>query len=201
MKEIDVCSKPCPQPVIATKNAMEENPVEILNIIVDDEAAKINVTRFAKSRNYKVEQKKSSGGKTAIKLLPPDKDKTAVSAKKKVNAEKNENSTVFFLKTYELGRPDKELGELLMKTLFQTIPDMDSFPSKIVFMHGSVKHTVKDSKTLRQVKKLEALGIDIVVCGTCLDFYGLKDELAVGRISNFFEIASILSGADNTVTL
>ncbi len=79
-------------------------------------------------------------------------------------------------------------GDLLMKTFFQTLSDLDRLPSKIVFMHGSVKHTVKNSKMLKQVKNLEDLEIEIVVCGTCLDYYGLKEDLAVGRISNFLRL-------------
>ncbi|MEA3506684.1 MAG: sulfurtransferase-like selenium metabolism protein YedF [Elusimicrobiota bacterium] len=200
MKKIDVCSKPCPQPVIETKKAMEENPDAELKIIVDDEAAKVNVSRFATSRDYEVSQEELPEGRTSIKLTPPEGEKKS-SGKKSPEKAVSTGNTVFFLEAYKLGEPDRELGELLMKTFFQTIPDLDELPAKIVFMHGSVKHTVKNSETLDQVKKLEDLGIDIVVCGTCLDFYGLKEELAVGRISNFFEIASILNSAGNTVSL
>jgi selenium metabolism protein YedF len=200
MKKIDVCSKPCPQPVIETKKAMEKNPDVGLKIIVDDEAAKVNVSRFAKTKGYEVSSKEIEDGKTELELTPSNKS-IGNEQPEKEPLENNKEGTVFFLKSYKLGEPDRELGELLMKTFFQTIPDLDDLPSKIVFMHGSVKHTVKESATLDQVKKLEDLGIDIVVCGTCLDFYGLKEKLAAGRISNFFEIASILNSAGNTVTL
>ncbi len=199
MKKLDVCGKPCPEPVIETKKAIEKYPDSVLKVKVDDEAARENVKRFARSKNYKITEKEGSDNIIELVLKPEGGQS---------KAEKTDNSrkpykgnTVFFLKSYKLGDPDKELGELLIKTFFQTVPDVEPLPDKIVFMHGGVKHTVEGAENVGNIKKLKNRGIDIVVCGTCLDYYGLKDSLKVGRISNFFEIASILSGASNTVSL
>ena len=180
MKIIDVCSKPCPQPVIETKKAMDAEPGTPLKVIVDDEAAKENVKRFAVSRGYGIEEIKSSE-KTELILTPEDKKNLE---RKNIPAGK----AVYFIESETIGSPDKELGELLMKTFLQTIPQVAPLPEKIVFMHGGVKHTVKNAKNIELVKALENLGIDIVVCGTCLDYYGLKKDISAGRISNFFEI-------------
>lgn len=200
MKKIDVCGKPCPAPVIATKKAIEKDPGSVLKVKVDDEAARVNVTRYAKTKKYSIKEEKS--GEITELILEPRENNKSIPNKKEVR-KKNEKvgDTVFFLDSFKLGNPDDELGELLIKTFFQTVPDVEPLPGKIVFMHGGVKHTVEGAENAGNIKDLEKLGIDIVVCGTCLDYYGLKDKLAVGRISNFFEIASILNSASNTVTL
>lgn len=201
MKKIDVCDKPCPEPVIETKNVMEGKPAAVLKVKVNDEAAAENVKRFARSRNYGISENEISDDITELILNPEENQEEGDREGKEINVTEKKGDTVFFLRTFKLGDPDKELGELLVKTFFQTIPDVEPLPDKIVFMHGGVKHTVEGADNAGNIKKLEELGIDIVVCGTCLDYYGLKDKLVAGRISNFFEITSILNKASNTVTL
>lgn len=198
MKKIDMSSKPCPQPVIETKKIIEEEPLQTVEVIVDDEAARVNVTRFAVSRGYTVKEKENGPGRHRLILTPGG---VSGSIKEHPDTSKKTGNTVFFIKDYGIGSPDKELGELLIKTFFQTIHDISPLPDKLIFMHGGVKHTVEGSECLDIIKKLENIGIDILVCGTCLDYYKIKNNLKAGRISNFFEIASILNTADNTVTL
>jgi selenium metabolism protein YedF len=200
MKVIDACSKPCPQPVIETKNAMEADPESILKVIVNDEAAKVNVTRFAAHKGYSIEENVLEGGVTELTMTPGSR----LEKEPKVKKEADENisgNTVYFLRSYGIGTPDKELGNLLVKTFFQTLPNISPLPGKIVFMHGGVQHTVEGAQCLESLIALQELGVDIVVCGTCLDYYEIKEKIKVGRVSNFLEIATILSSSSNTITL
>ncbi|NLB35058.1 MAG: sulfurtransferase-like selenium metabolism protein YedF [Elusimicrobia bacterium] len=197
MIKLDLCGIPCPQPVIETKKAFEKYPASIIQVLVNDEAARVNVSRFAGSRGYSVSEK-TEEEVTLITLTP---EKVSETRQEKKPEQTPAGDTLFLLTSYGIGSPSEELGSLLMKTFFQTIPQVEPLPDGIVLMNGSVKHAVEGSDTLEIIKKLEALGIDIIVCGTCLDFFNIKNKLSVGRISNFFEIASILSASEKTVTI
>lgn len=200
IKIVDACLKPCPLPVVETKKAIEKNPGREIEVIVDNEAAKINVQKFAHSRSYKSKEEGMGANKTALFLSPEAGAHPQESAVKQ-----QENSpdagTVFFIRSKMLGRPDRDLGELLMRTFFQEAKDISPLPEKIVLMHGGVKLAVEGSSSLEALLELEEKGVDIVVCGTCLDYYELKGNLKAGRVSDFFEIASVLNSASNTVTL
>lgn len=198
MKKVDARGIPCPGPVIETKKAFEKYPGAVIQVAVDDEAARVNVGRFASSRGYALKEKEY-GDVHYLTLTPTVLNESDADL---FDSGINKSSeTVFLLTSYGIGTPSEELGKLLIKTFFQTIPQADVIPSSIIFMNGSVKHTVEGSDTLESLKKLNELGIDIIVCGTCLDYYNLKEKLRVGRISNFFEITTILTTNSRTVTI
>jgi len=190
---IDATGKPCPQPIILTKKALDEHSGD-LQVIVDNAISKENVERFAKSQgcNVHIEEKDkhfylaiTRGQNCELMDFKEDKKETA--------------NIVFYIASDYMGIGSEELGHVLMRGFIKTIKDIKEKPGKLIFLNGGVKLTTKGSKVLDDLKELEAAGIDILSCGTCLDFFGLKEELKAGRVSNMFEILSSLTEADRVI--
>jgi selenium metabolism protein YedF len=98
-----------------------------------------------------------------------------------------------------LGDGAEELGTILIKGFVNTLPETTLKPKTIVFLNSGIFLALKDSPVLESLKKLENMGIEILVCGTCLDYYKMKEELGVGKISNMYEILERLSHAGNVI--
>ena len=100
-----------------------------------------------------------------------------------------------------MGDGDDELGALLIRGYFNALKAMDDLPAHIILFNGGVWLTLKDSDTAEALGELEDRGVSIIVCGTCVDYYQIKDKIGVGRISNMYQIAGIMAGADRLVYL
>lgn len=108
--------------------------------------------------------------------------------------------TVVAVSSDKMGRGNAELGAVLMKSFFFAETQLDTLPDKILFYNGGAKLTVEGSDCLEDIKLLEKEGVEILTCGTCLDFYGLKEKLAVGTVTNMYTIAEILQNAVSIVS-
>lgn len=190
MKEIDCRGLSCPQPVIKTKKALDEGE-EGLIIIVDNVAARDNVERFAKSQRAEVNiETKGNDFYLYIKRVKTPEIEGPLP--------KTENIVVY-INSNSLGIGDEALGNLLMKAYLKTLLDLKQKPSKIIFINSGVHLTCEGSEVIETLKNLYEQGVEILSCGTCLDFYGLKEKLKVGIISNMFDIASFLMEADRLI--
>ncbi|MBT9130332.1 MAG: hypothetical protein DDT40_00022 [candidate division WS2 bacterium] len=183
---MDLTGLPCPQPVIRVKKALEEGN-NYLEIIVDNETALNNLLRFASSRNitasWMVEE-----GNYKIKLETEMKTQPIV---------KDGQGKTLFLSSRYLGKGDDELGELLMKSFLNTLLQTSSLPETLVLMNTGVQLAC-DENCCQPLKKLEEMGVNILVCGTCLKYFNLENELKAGKISNMFEILEYLLLRDVT---
>lgn len=193
MKRIDARGLACPQPVILTKKALDEN--EQVRTIVDNQTAKQNLIKLAKSLDCEVAIKEDSH-QIEISFYK----KTAEDA---LNTEERQktNQMVYVIGSSFLGKGSDELGSILMKGFIYTLTQMDYPPSKIVFLNSGVHLTCVGSASLDDLGQLIAKGTEIVSCGTCLSYFGLSDKLAVGEISNMYEIAAIMAAGQNTVMI
>lgn len=99
----------------------------------------------------------------------------------------------------KIGRGNEELGEILTRAIIYSFIEVEPKPKTIIFMNSGVKLVTQSSEVLEDLKKLVELGVEILVCGTCLDFFGLKDKIAVGEISNAYTIAETLLGTGKVV--
>jgi selenium metabolism protein YedF len=79
-----------------------------------------------------------------------------------------------------------------MRAFLYTLTESEALPARIILMNGGVKLAVEGSDSLINLRRLAERGVEILACGTCLEFYQLKDALAVGRVSNMYEIAGLL---------
>lgn len=191
MKEIDCRGLACPQPVITTKKALEEMKEGDLLVIVDNPTARDNVQRFAQSQGatVKVEMKGEDF------LLHIRKTETQGRGHRMMEAQK----VVVYINSHVMGFGEEALGRILMKSFLKTLLDLQPIPSKLIFINSGVRLTTEGSEVLESLRILSDKGVEIMSCGTCLDFYGLKEKLKVGVISNMFDIAQSLLEADRLI--
>lgn len=189
--EVDNCGLACPQPVINTKKALEKIDEGVVVSIVDNQVAKENVMRFAQNAGFSVEVSEASG-KYVISIKKGTDDFVGpvrgniVSEGHIVPAEQED--VLYLIATDSLGQGPPELGHVLMKSFLRTIKEMKPSPAVIVFMNTGVRLACQESTMLEDLIEIQKAGTEILACGTCLDYFKLKSELAVGKVSNMYEI-------------
>lgn len=200
--DLDLKGKTCPLPVVETRRAMQSVPAAADEVIitaeVDNSAAAANVSRFAESQSFTANREELDGGIFRITLtrgyscdLPaPESTSPADGLKSRYN---------LYLDGPCMARGDEKLGRILMKAFLKTLPELDGLPDSIICVNQGVFLALDDSPELDSLKSLAGAGCKVLVCGTCLDFYGIKDKLAVGQVSNMFEIAGLLCGPERVV--
>lgn len=192
MREIDGRGLACPQPVILTKKALEEiNEGEIITI-VDNEIAVENVKRLVGSLGliYDIDEKE---GFYYIKIIKKTNSENKSSERK--------DDIAIIIGSDKLGQGDDALGEVLMKSYIYSLTEVNPLPKTIVFLNAGVRLTVKDSPVLESLKKLNKSNVEIISCGTCLDYFDLKEKLDVGIIGNMYSIVEIMHISGKTITI
>jgi selenium metabolism protein YedF len=199
MKEIDARGLSCPQPVLLVKKAVEgENP-ESLVVLLTGETSKGNVTRFAESRGYRVEAARE--GDTYRMILKREGIPAgAMPLTAKVAPKAAAGSPAVFITSDRFGRGSDELGALLMKAFINTLKEISPLPGTIIFANAGVFLTTEGSPVIESLRGLHETGVEILSCGTCLEFFNIKEKLLVGTVSNMYTIAEKLLGASNVVT-
>lgn len=190
---VDVRGSLCPKPVIETKKVSDANPSATIITIVDNEVSRDNVEKFGKSRGYGVDIRQD--GKDYYLTMTPNANPVAEICEPMSYG----NRVILMTKDY-LGEGSEELGRNLMKTFWVCMVEADVKPSKIYFINSSVKMVTNDSVHLENIKKLADAGVEIAACGICLDFYGVKENVGVGSITNMYAITDAILG-DNIVKL
>ncbi len=196
--DIDCSGLTCPKPVIKTRDRIAEGG-GAFSVLVDNDAARENVSRFAENSGCSVEVSGVEGG--FILLVTPGEKAAEAAQPPPVTCQTPAGDKVIFISSDELGRGERELSTALAKAFLYACTENENRPSKMVFMNTGVRLVTENDETVAHVKQLEDGGVEIVVCGTCLDFYGLKEDLQVGRVSNMYEIQSILIGAGHLVSV
>lgn len=191
---VDVRGSLCPKPVIETKKVSDANPDAVITTIVDNEVSRDNVEKFGKSRGYGVVIRQD--GKDFYLTMTPNANPTADGSCEPMSYG---NRVILMTKDY-LGEGSEELGRNLMKTFWVCMVEADVKPSKIYFINSSVKMVTNDSVHLDNIKKLADAGVEIAACGICLDFYGVKENVGVGSITNMYAITDSILG-DNIIKL
>ncbi len=180
----------CPVPVIETRNLIESKAVAAIEVLVDDPAASENVRRFLASKGYSTSVVEDNGTYRIEGSL--DEDAVRVT-------EKGIHRSLVYIDGEFMGRGSEELGRILMRAFLNTIKDLEVRPWRLIFINSGVKLVALDSEYLNILKDIEDLGIEIIACGTCLDYFHLKDRIGVGRVSNMFEIMTSFNEATNVI--
>ena len=198
MKTVDCRGMSCPQPVLETKKALEKTGLEEVLVLVDNPGSKENVRRFAESQGYRVSAAEDKGSFT----LRIHKE-GAAGVQKKVDEKKirEEGDPVVFIDSDTLGRGSEELGKILMRSFLHTLGEAGSQPKKIILINSGVKLACEGSAVLEDLGNLFRRGVEILSCGTCLDYFSLKERLQVGRISNMYEILNSLVQAGKVLKM
>ena len=186
-KVVDARNLACPEPVMLTIKAMEE--ADEVVTIVDNDAAKDNVSRLGRSRGCEVAIEKKEDG-TWLTLKKPARETTP--------ERPPATGVVLLIASDTLGRGDDHLGSRLMQSFLHSLGALTSRPETIVFMNNGVKLVTGDSLVLEDLRRLEAQGVELLACGTCLAYFKI-DKIAVGQISNMHTIADTLLRASKVV--
>ena len=198
MIQIDAMGLACPIPVVKTMNAMKAlQGSDILEIRVDNETAVENLTRFANSKNCPVSAEAlgkhefkvtiTVGAPVAATAPAPQTPPAPVGGKRRV---------VAAIASETMGSGDDQLGAALMKGFVYALSQQEELPATILLYNGGAKLSCEGSASLEDLREMEEQGVEILTCGTCLNFYGLTDRLAVGQVSNMYSIVEKLTQAD-----
>jgi selenium metabolism protein YedF len=210
---VDARGLACPQPVIQTRNALRESGTlsvgQSVTVIVDNDTAQKNVTRMAEKLGHTVETEiKADGIYLHVRAQAPT-ERTGLTVGKvdelpvgKAIIYGPPQPLVLVVPSEFMGRGEHvELGNILVRAFFHTLGEVEPLPQTIVFFNSGVKLVAQGSHVLEDLCALSEQGIEILACGTCLEYYGLKDKLAVGEISNMYTIAETMLGAGRVVKL
>ena len=198
MKEIDCRGLNCPEPVLRTKSALTENPSAELSIIVDNETARENVLRFARSQGRESDWQEIDG---VFKIHLAENCAAGEKPHKAKASQVEVNSPVLFIATDKLGQGCSELSHMLMRNFIYTLTKRDDLPRTIVLINSGVRLSIKESPVIEELEYLEGKGVLILVCGTCLDYYKLKKQQQAGQVSNMYDIADLLFAAPRVITI
>ncbi len=203
MREIDCRKLNCPVPVINTKKVLDEGKDDSLLVVVDNIPARDNVRRFVQSQGHKVEIDDKGGGVFNLKITvnPHALRKPAPGTEASPKAVPAGGGFVVFITTDQLGVGEERLGAILMKSFLNTLGDSEPKPERMIFINNGVKLTVEDSDVLDSLQALKEQGVQIFVCGTCLNYYGILDKLRIGIVSNMYEIVNFLLDASRIIKI
>ncbi|NLW21753.1 MAG: sulfurtransferase-like selenium metabolism protein YedF [Tissierellia bacterium] len=195
-KVIDARGEACPKPVIMTKKELDSIEEGVITTIVDNEVAKENVSKLANSLGYEYKVDKKGDNEYHIHI-----SKGAASEETNVCTPDTFKDMTIAFSSNTMGKGSEELGKILMKSFIYTLTEATPYPSTLVFYNGGVHLTCEGSEVLEDLKKLEEEGVEIISCGTCLDYYNLKDKLKVGTVSNMYTIYEKLRNPIKTLTI
>lgn len=193
---------PCPQPVLKAKEIIEKESPETLSVLVDNEAAKINVSRFLGTQKYEtsVESQGDNFLITGVKngSASDDCEVCEVMSESQLAAVGKEKILVF-LAADVIGAGDDELGGKLMYNFLLTLKELGDELWRIVMVNGGVKLTTPDSPCMDVLRDLEQSGVSILVCGTCLEFFKLTEQCGVGDVTNMLDVVTSFQLATKTI--
>lgn len=203
IKYVNAIGDTCPLPVVKAKNAIKElGGSGTVEVKVDNEIAVQNLGKMAQQKGYGFKSEKNGTAEYTVTLevgeaaaaagVEDISESCAVipAAQKKV---------VVAINSARMGHGHDELGTVLMKGFIFALTQQDVLPSTILFYNGGANLTVEGSASLEDLKNLEAQGVEIMTCGTCLNYYNLSDKLAVGEVTNMYSIVEKLTTADLVV--
>ena len=188
-KKLDCKGMACPLPVVTAKKAMEELTEDgIVEVTVDNETAVQNLLKLAAKSNFAAASEKKSDEEFVVRIEVKTGCETIHE-----QGEKKEGSTTVVISSSTMGGGDDELGKNLMKAYIFALTNVAPTPDNIIFYNGGAHLTVEGSSSLEDLKNLEKAGVNIMTCGTCLNFYGIADKLQVGQVSNMYDIAQTMA--------
>ena len=198
---VDAMGDTCPIPVVKTKNAiktMQESGM--VEVHVDNEIAVQNLTKMAKIKGYPVQSEKLSEQEYRVNMQISVSGEAVHEAAEEqpevCTPDARKNNKVIVISSNQMGAGSEELGKTLLKAFIYAVTQQDELPKTMLFYNSGVYMTCEDSPAIEDLKSLEAQGVEILSCGTCLNYYGLTDQLKVGGVTNMYVIVETMEQED-----
>lgn len=212
-KIVDAKGLPCPQPVIKAKEVLKEMTEGTVEVLVDNEIAVQNLMKLGGyfglkpvSEKLSEEEFRVSYDVTERKAADPQKEGNTANGDAEADAkaeacspDARRKGQVVVISSDCMGSGDDELGRQLMKGFLYAQTQLDVLPDTVLLYNGGAKLSAEGSQSVEDLRSLEAQGVEILTCGTCLNFYGLSEKLAVCNVTNMYDIAEKLSGASSVI--
>ena len=198
---VDAVGEQCPIPVVKAARALRElTEPAVLEVRVDNETAVQNLTRMAAGNRLPVHAEKRGERLFVVTMeaAQPAGDTPAEEPELTCGLDAR-GDLVVAVSSETMGRGSDELGRLLMTSFLFALGQLPQLPRTILFYNGGARLTVEGSESLEDLRGLEAQGVEILTCGTCLNFYGLADKVAVGGVTNMYSIVETLAGAGKVI--
>lgn len=188
-KIVDARGLACPQPVIEAKKALKEITDGTLEVLADNEIAVQNLTKLASYSNAAVSAEKLEDDTYKVTFH------IGSSADQACTPDSRRRGCVIVISSDRMGEGNDELGHVLIKGFVYALTQLDELPETVLLYNGGAKLSAEGSDSLEDLKLLEAQGVEIMTCGTCLNYYGLSEKLQVGTVTNMYSIAEKMTGA------
>lgn len=196
-RQIDARGELCPKPVIMTKKELDNLSEGIITTIVDNQVAKDNISKLVKSYGYNFTVDQTEDNDYYIHIT---KGKVEVEEANICIPDTFKDLTIA-IGSDKMGTGEEELGHILMKSFIYTVKETTPLPAAIVLINSGVKIACKESQVLDDLKSMAGGGVEILVCGTCLDYYNIKDKVQVGEIANMYSIYEEMRNANNVINI
>jgi selenium metabolism protein YedF len=193
MKIIDARGETCPVPVILMKKALKEAEGENIREIVDNEISRDNLEKMLRELGLSYTSFEEDGD-FVVQVNRSDTDAGSLPLK-------NASDTVLVIESDTMGRGDDELGRILVKNFLYALTESDGLPGKIVLYNTGVRLATVNEDTAADLKKLEERGVGILVCGLCLNYFGLTEKLKAGSVSNMYAIVEAKLSAGKIINI
>lgn len=199
-KILDERGKTCPVPVVEARNTLENlAPGDELEVVVDNAIAVENLLKMGTQLGLKTTWSKVTDAEYRVvmtqkvvqdvPLATPDADFWGT----------EESMWVVVLSSESMGTGDETLGKVLMKGFLYALTELDTLPQAVLMYNGGARLSASGSECLEDLLYLESQGVDVLTCGTCLDYLGLDEAPEVGTVTNMYHIAEIMGKADKLV--
>ncbi len=202
MRTVDTRGQLCPAPLIAAKKALREiADGEFLNILTDNSTSYNNLTRFLSDNGMEVQSEENQG---TWKLIVKKTSEFSSSRRtdeycKPEVAHFEKGDFVIVISSDKMGEGDEELGRLLIGNFIKALKDLDKLPAKVIFYNKGVTLAVKGSEHVEHLVQLEKMGVEILLCATCVNHFGLSDKISAGILSNMYTIAEAMASASKVI--
>ena len=204
MKIIDVLGQPCPIPVIEARKALAKNDVEAVTVKVDNIVAVQNLEKMATGSGYEFSYSELAKDNYDVLIAKNGAVVAVVEEENKLEeiiCATEPGKLVVVISKDSMGTGSDELGKILIKGFIYSLTELKIPPESVVFLNSGVLLTSEGSNTIADIKKLEAVGTNILSCGTCINYFELQEKLAVGKITDMYGITEKMAKASKIINI
>ncbi|MDR0649094.1 MAG: sulfurtransferase-like selenium metabolism protein YedF [Synergistaceae bacterium] len=203
MQTLDVLGQPCPIPVIKAKKALAEPQTDGVLVLVDNRIAVQNLEKMAEGSGYGFSFNEESENRFLVTITRGDSKGASPEEKAKNDLRVNNapGGLVILIGADHLGEGAEELGKMLLKGFVFSLTQLDPLPEAIIFLNGGARMTAEGAVTVPDLLALQGMGVTLLTCGTCANFYGITDKIVAGAITDMMDIVNRISRAGRLIAV